>query len=277
VVLLVSDFDADPLHRRSPDPAKARSAHLVINPFVQSMTSNLAGKLRLKATTTSFVARQQRSIERDHRGRSSDPTVDNPPGQSRSLIRDAGTFRHVHAGWQHGDMLIRRFALVWVAATILLVPISWSGGAASASTTVQYYVTFYGWVDNSPPGPAIAHPCIHEHAGGVGTYGDPVTFAEHMDLHGPWCQIIYVPFLEKYFIHEDQCDPCGGVPDNHVDLWMGGNKASLHQPEEHALLACEDKWTRNPTDVVLDPPSNEPVDTTPLFKPPDTCHGGAGD
>ena len=29
--------------------------------------------------------------------------------------------------------------------------------------------------------------------------------------------------------------------------------------------------------VVLNPPSNEPVDTTPMFTPPTTCHGGSGD
>jgi hypothetical protein len=43
-----------------------------------------------------------------------------------------------------------------------------------------------------------------------------------------------------------------------------------------ALLHCEDKWTRHAT-VVLNPPSNEPVDTTALFTPPATCHGGTGD
>jgi hypothetical protein len=36
------------------------------------------------------------------------------------------------------------------------------------------------------------------------------------------------------------------------------------------------KWTRHGT-VILNPPSNEPVDTTPLFTPPATCHGGTGD
>jgi hypothetical protein len=147
---------------------------------------------------------------------------------------------------------------------------------APRSSTVTDWITFYGWVDNSPPSSQIAHPCLHRSAGGIGTYANPVTFAEPNDLNGPWCQVVYVPFLEKYFIHEDQCDPCGGVNTNHLDLWMGGDKNSRHNPEKHALLACEDAWTRH-AKVILDPPANERVDKRPLFTPPSTCHGGHGD
>jgi hypothetical protein len=66
------------------------------------------------------------------------------------------------------------------------------------------------------------------------------------------------------------------VNNNHVDLWMGGDAGSLHNPEKSALLNCENKWTRHAT-VILSPPASEPVDTTALFTPPATCHGGSGD
>src|SRR5579872_6680363 len=67
----------------------------------------------------------------------------------------------------------------------LLMPAAASASKASAqvsSSSVTDFVTFYGWVDNSPPGAAIAHPCIHNTAAGVGTYSNPVTFAEPNDL-----------------------------------------------------------------------------------------------
>jgi hypothetical protein len=191
--------------------------------------------------------------------------------------------------------LRQRFLVLGVAVAApaavlagLLVP---SGSAANAnvvhaSTSSTYYTTFYGWVDNSPPGPAIAYTgCTTPggqkvksdvYTGNNGTYNDPLVMAWPNDLNGPWCQIGYVPFLKKYFIHADQCNPCGGVNTDHWDLWMGGDKNSTSNPEKKALLACEDKWTGHNT-IILNPSSSEPVDTTPLFTPPTTCHGGTGD
>jgi len=51
------------------------------------------------------------------------------------------------------------------------------------SSTLNVMVTFYGWPDNDPPSDIIAYPksdypsCVHNHAGGNGTYEDPITVA----------------------------------------------------------------------------------------------------
>src|SRR6266567_2443131 len=51
-----------------------------------------------------------------------------------------------------------------------------------------------------------------------------------------------------------------------IDLWAGGDKRSLHNPDKSALLNCEDALTQNNGGtVVLNPPNNEPVDTTPIY------------
>jgi hypothetical protein len=155
---------------------------------------------------------------------------------------------------------------------------------AQSPTNVQAFMTLYGWADNSPPGPDIAHPCIHGSAGGVGTYSDPITFATDVNELG-WCQIIYVPYMQRYFIHEDECSECdanwNAQHQYRFDMWAGGDANSTHRPERRALLKCESTWTRgnsiddpnNPT-VIVDPPTDEPVTTAPIFSPPTSCWSG---
>ncbi len=153
---------------------------------------------------------------------------------------------------------------------------------SSGTTTVKAFMTLYGYVDNSPPGPVIAHPCgARQRAGGTGTYADPITFATDVN-EMPWCEIIYVPYMERYFIHEDECSECDTDWNKfdlyRFDMWAGGDSASLQEPERHALLACESTWTRgdwvadpdNPV-VMINPPSNLPVTTTPIFSAPTSC------
>src|SRR5579871_7032789 len=80
------------------------------------------------------------------------------------------------------------------AVTLAMMPATSSAASASSvrraahtaaphSTTVKYWLTFYGWVDNTPPSPDIAHGCIHKVAGGVGTYSNPVTYADPQHLN----------------------------------------------------------------------------------------------
>src|SRR5437764_10053547 len=97
---------------------------------------------------------------------------------------------------------------------------------AQASTTYSMYVTLYGWLDNSPPGNAIAYPQIHSGAGGTGTYSDPVTFATDSAELAPGTRV-YVSYMKKYFIMEDDCAQCdtdwSSSRLRHIDLWAGGN------------------------------------------------------
>jgi hypothetical protein len=157
------------------------------------------------------------------------------------------------------------------------------GGAAptKAATTILSYVTLYGFVDNSPPSAIISNPRIHRTAGGTGTFADPVTFATDIREFRPGT-IVYYSYLKKYFIMEDTCSECskdwsgGGNGDNptprvhghqyRIDLWAGGDKASLHNPEKKALLACEDALTQpNGGNILVNAPSGLPVVTTPIF------------
>ena len=148
---------------------------------------------------------------------------------------------------------------------------------ADAGTLMSVYVTFYGWADNSPPGGAIAYPksdgypTVHETAGGTGTFSDPITFATDK-AEFPVGTILYVPFIEKYVMMEDDCVECDSDWTSshkwHIDLWMNSDATE----NASSLASCEDRWTRDATEVELSPPPDRTVTTTPLFTPAtNTC------
>jgi 3D (Asp-Asp-Asp) domain-containing protein len=122
-------------------------------------------------------------------------------------------------------------------------------------------LTFYGYPDNDPPSTAIAYPQIHSFAGGTGTYDDPVTVAIVTEMNGGnWSPStkMYVPYLKKYLIVEDECASC--VPDQ-IDVWMDSNHTN---PNE--VLQCEEAWTpEEPVEVEINPPAGREVITTPFF------------
>jgi hypothetical protein len=173
-----------------------------------------------------------------------------------------------------------------VALPQLAVASAANSHSPDATTETDWYITQYGWVDNSPPGPDIAYtgcttpggeqvtsddyPVRGGTAGGNGSYDEPIVMAWYTD-QSSFCQIGYVPALEKYYIHADICDPCSSPKDTHWDLWIGGSSVNDSGKDKKALLNCEDTWTINSTTVILSPPSDEPVDTGPLFTPPSTC------
>ncbi|MBV8148501.1 MAG: hypothetical protein JO092_05365 [Candidatus Eremiobacteraeota bacterium] len=146
--------------------------------------------------------------------------------------------------------------------------------------------TFYGWWDNSPPGGAIAHPVIHPTAGGDGSYCDPTTFATEPtkaeNKRIPYGTRIYIPFLRKYFIREDDCTPSGpksgsgsnGCYGLWFDNWIGGNA----QTKKPALFDCEVHLTpAGKTDVILHPDGSEQVDWTgPIYSNANGCNKKPG-
>ena len=183
--------------------------------------------------------------------------------------------------------MIRR-ALVLLASLVLVATAGLTGGpAAQAATTQPTFLTFYGWYDNTPPGGDISYPQIHDTAGGKGTYADPITFATSTAELKAGTKV-WVPRVKKYFIMEDGCDECsadwsghgpnGGPGLRHIDLWLGGKGGNAMN-----AIDCEDALTHYNADntpvmepVVVDPPSTEPYDSTPIFNTSTgECYGGA--
>jgi hypothetical protein len=125
-------------------------------------------------------------------------------------------------------------------------------------------ITFYSAYDNDPPGSrAIAHPnARHSQAGGTGTYADPLTLASDT-REIALGTIVYVPFVKKYFVMEDDCAQCisdwgsGKIP--HLDLFMpNGN--------DDNVTACQEKLTPGGrVTVELNPPAGRAVSSNPLY------------
>lgn len=117
-------------------------------------------------------------------------------------------------------------------------------------------ISFYGWPDNnnvscstgcstspSPGNTVISGKCGRSDAGGSGTYNDPITAATHSNnkILGQ-CEKFYLPYLNRWFINEDNCPDC--VNENpHIDIWVGGIGIS-DCPE---ICNCENSLTPTAT------------------------------
>ncbi|KAJ5612060.1 hypothetical protein N7510_005254 [Penicillium lagena] len=141
----------------------------------------------------------------------------------------------------------------------LLLGVAFAGVGTACSTPGNFTITFYGYPDNSPPGP------------GSGTYDDPVTIATAPGELNV-CEIVYLPLLTKYGRYEDDCAQCttdynNGQP--HIDIWTGSATTNGGQNQ----INCEDDLTLGGRyTIVRDPPTNYGVNTSPLFVPPNTCN-----
>ncbi|MCJ1423712.1 hypothetical protein MMC29_001596 [Sticta canariensis] len=131
---------------------------------------------------------------------------------------------------------------------------------AACSTRSGVTITFYGYPDNDPPGPATAYNCggRNYQAGGVGTYSNPLTFASASGEFSS-CEIIYLPYLKKYVRYEDYCAQCTtdwGSGKYHIDIWTGSSTVNGGNNQ----IQCENQLTPNPQSIVRQPPNNLPVD-----------------
>lgn len=155
-----------------------------------------------------------------------------------------------------------------VSPTISAGPsVSLSPNPSGAGQTAQVEITFYGSYDNDPQGSlGISDPVIHQEAGGVGTFEDPLTFASP-DGTGAYAvgTKIYVPMVQKYFIKEDTCatswtapNGCGAV--SHVDLYVGNPSSDV------AVVDCENAITPSGNGtIIINPPANLTYDPTPIW------------
>jgi hypothetical protein len=144
--------------------------------------------------------------------------------------------------------------------------------AGAPPTTVTVDVAFFGWTDNEPAGNEIAfprsggYPTKHDVASGTGTYADPITFGGDPKVFPPGT-VLYVPYIEKYVILEDECTSCEAqaamTNRPQIAIWMASDASTPAMP----LAKCEDSWTRTTVMVVENPAGESAVTTPPLFDP----------
>ncbi len=137
--------------------------------------------------------------------------------------------------------------------------------------TFRGYLTGYSYWDNTPPGSSeISHPVLHDVAGGVGTYRDPITLAVGHVISGnddildfPAGTRFYLPHLRKYAIVEDTCSD-GPNPQNGschsgkdglpwLNIYVDGA-----QTTQEVAAACFNKITNIQT-FIMDPGPNYTV------------------
>jgi len=154
--------------------------------------------------------------------------------------------------------------------SLTYIPLLIAGVSAACSVTGNVKTTFYGVPDNDPAGSdAIAFSCGARgfHAGGVGTYSDPLTFASKSGSGYAQCEIVYFPYLKKYIRNEDICAACN--TNQWVDIFTGDSSNGGNNQ-----VQCENSLTPGSVQsVIRNPATNLEVDTTPLYKS-GTCNTG---
>lgn len=131
--------------------------------------------------------------------------------------------------------------LALAAATLPHGALADTFASSGGEQRLDAWITGYTFWDNTPPGSAaIARPVIHDEAGGIGTWEDPITIAVgrgHAGWHYAPGTRIYLENLEKYAVVEDLCGACGngraGRP--HLDIYIGGQNTSARDANTCAM------------------------------------------
>ncbi|KAF5862580.1 hypothetical protein ETB97_011484 [Aspergillus alliaceus] len=146
-------------------------------------------------------------------------------------------------------------SLVSLSKAGILATLVAAAAAKSCNTESDFEVTFYGYADNDPPGADIAYDCGRGYkAGGTGTYSDPLTFATAPGEFAK-CDIIYLPYLQKYLRFEDECEQCTSDYNDgklHIDIWTGPTNSNGGS----TLLKCEESLTPSASQIVVTNPPN---------------------
>jgi len=131
------------------------------------------------------------------------------------------------------------------------------------------YVTGFSYWDNDPPGSTdIALPVIHDGAGGIGTYADPITVAvgwtggRSYNPFYPKGTKFYFPHLKRYGIVEDLCASC---TNGWLDIYVDGKTSSNRSADR-----CMNQLTGN-YEVIKNPDDSHPV-TSGVISSYNNCH-----
>ncbi|KAL6722324.1 hypothetical protein ACLMJK_001431 [Lecanora helva] len=144
-----------------------------------------------------------------------------------------------------------------------------SQGTCKETSSVE--LTFYGFVDGMSDQTSFSCGSGNK-AGGIGTYSNPETFATaQSNTNFKNCDIVYIPYLRKYFQYTDHCQRCdqdyssSGL--TKLDLWIGnsvnGGQAQILCEETFGLVTGQT--------IIQNPPSDLPVSSGALWDG-STCH-----
>lgn len=131
----------------------------------------------------------------------------------------------------------------------------------SRAQMLRIELTGYSWQDNTPPGSGtICCGVLHRHAGGTGTYSDPITVA--VPGSGSKMQFkprtkFYLAVLHRYVIVEDSGATRYKLP--HLDVWIDGRSGT-----RAATDRCMSALT-GATTAIQDPSPGLPVMAGPIY------------